>query len=154
MLKEQKAIYSAKEFKIHFEVQKRMILNLTRQIDKINVKMQGIIDQNTSLKNTSDLITSIKGIGLQTAVIIIAYTDTYNRFANWRKFASYCGIAPFPYQSGTSIKGKTKVSHLENKKLKSILNMCAISAIQHNPEMKRYYLKRVSQGKNKMSTIT
>jgi transposase len=152
-LKEQKAIYSTKEFKLQFEVQKQMIEELTIQIDKINSEMKSIIDQNTSLKNTYELITSIKGIGLQTAVIIIAYTDNFNRFKNWRKFASYCGIAPFPYQSGTSIKGKTKVSHLANKKLKSIINMCAISAIQHNPEMKRYYLKRVSQGKNKMSTI-
>lgn len=151
--KEQKAIYSVKEFKIQFEVQKQMIENLTLQIDKINSEMKSIIEQNINLKNTYELITSIKGIGLQTAVIIIAYTDNFNRFENWRKFASYCGIAPFPYQSGTSIKGKTKVSHLANKKLKSIINMCAISAIQHNPEMKRYYLKRVSQGKNKMSTI-
>ena len=47
----------------------------------------------------------------------------------------------------------TKVSHLANKKLKSILNMCAISAIQHSPEMKIYYENRVLQGKNKMSTI-
>ncbi len=90
---------------------------------------------------------------MQTAVIIIAYTNNFNRFKNWRRFASYCGIAPFPYQSDTSIKGKAKVSHLANKKLKSIINMCAISAIQHNPEIKHYYLKRVSQGKNKMSTI-
>lgn len=152
-LKEQKAIYSAKEFKIQFEVQKKMIENLTKQIDLLNSEMKSIIDKNSSLKKTYELITSIKGIGLQTAVIIIAYTDNFNRFENWRKFASYCGIAPFPYQSGTSIKGKTKVSHLANKKLKAIINMCAISAIQHNPEMKRYYLKRVEQGKNKMSTI-
>ena len=152
-LKEQKAIYNATDFKIQFEIQKQMINELTVQIDRINSEMKRIIDQNTSLKNTYELITSIKGIGLQTAVIIIAYTDNFNRFENWRKFASYSGIAPFPYQSGTSIKGKTKVSHLANKKLKSIINMCAISAIQHNPEMKRYYLKRVSQGKNKMSTI-
>lgn len=152
-LKEQKAIYSRKEFKLQFEIQEQMIRDLTVQIDKINSEMKYIIDQNASLKNTYELITSIKGIGLQTAVIIIAYTDNFNRFENWRKFASYCGIAPFPYQSGTSIKGKTKVSHLANKKLKSIINMCAISAIQHNPEMKRYYQKRVSEGKNKMSTI-
>lgn len=152
-LKEQKAIYSRKEFKLQFEIQKQMIRYLTVKIDKINSEMKCIIDQNTSLKNTYQLITSIKGIGLQTAVIIMAYTDNFNRFENWRKFASYCGIAPFPYQSGTSIKGKTKVSHLANKKLKSIITMCAISAIQHNPEMKRYYQKRVSEGKNRMSTV-
>ena len=84
---------------------------------------------------------------------MIAYTDNFSKFENWRKFASYCGIAPFPYQSGTSIKGRTKVSHLANKKLKAIINMCAIYAIQHKPEMKAYYQKRVEQGKNKMSTI-
>ena len=84
---------------------------------------------------------------------MIVFTDNFSKFENWRKFASYCGVAPFAYQSGTSIKRRTKVSHLANKKLKAIINMCAISAIQHNPEMKLYYQKRVEQGKSKMSTV-
>ena len=152
-LKEQKAIYTVKEYKINFEVQQKMIANLSKEIDKINTAMKSIIDQNTELKQTYQLVTSVKGIGMQTALTMIAYTDNFSKFENWRKFASYCGIAPFPYQSGTSIKGRTKVSHLANKKLKAIINMCAISAIQHNSEMKVYYQKRVEQGKNKMSTI-
>ena len=105
------------------------------------------------LKETYKLVTSVKGIGMQTAIMIIVFTDNFSKFENWRKFASYCGVAPFPYQSGTSIKGRTKVSHLANKKLKAIINMCAISAIQHNPEMKLYYHKRIEQGKSKMSTV-
>lgn len=115
--------------------------------------MKAIIDNNIELKKTYELVTSVKGIGTQTALTIIVFTDCFNKFDNWRKFASYCGIAPFPYQSGSSIKGKTKVSHLANKKLKAIINMCAISAIQHSPEMKIYYQKRVLEGKSKMSTI-
>jgi transposase len=152
-LKEQKSIYKTKEYKIIFEVQQKMITELTKQINKINVAMKFIIDDNTKLNETYKLVTSVKGIGMQTALMMIVFTDNFSKFENWRKFASYCGIAPFPYQSGTSIKGRTKVSHLANKKLKAIINMCAISAIQHNPEMKQYYKKRVLAGKNKMSTV-
>lgn len=152
-LKEQKRIYTVKEFRINFQVQQKMILDITKQIDKINGAMKTIIDEHVALRQTYELVTSIKGVGMQTALTVIAYTDNFKKFETWRKFASYCGIAPFPYQSGTSIKGKTKVSHLANKKLKAILNMCAITAIQHSPEMKSYYQKRVAQGKNKMSTV-
>jgi len=74
-------------------------------------------------------------------------------FDNWRKFASYSGTAPFPYRSGTSIKGRTKVSHLANKKIKTLLNMCARSAIVYNPEIKLYYQKRKDNGDNGMSVI-
>ena len=130
-----------------------MIANLSKQIDTINTAMQAIINDSNELKETYKLVTSVKGIGMQTAIMMIVFTDNFSKFENWRKFASYCGIAPFPYQSGTSIKGRTKVSHLANKKLKAIINMCAISAIQHNPEMKLYYQKRVLEGKSKMSTV-
>lgn len=152
-LKEQKKIYKVKDYKIIFEVQQRMISELTKQINKINAAMQAIIDENLKLKQTYKLITSVKGVGMQTAIMMIVFTDNFSKFENWRKFASYCGVAPFPYQSGTSVKGRTKVSHLANKKLKAIINMCAISAIQHNPEMRLYFEKRILEGKNKMSTV-
>ncbi|MCF6184397.1 MAG: IS110 family transposase, partial [Bacteroidales bacterium] len=55
--------------------------------------------------------------------------------------------------SGTSIRGKTKVSNLANKNIKSLLDSCAKSAIQYNMEMKQYYNKRVKEGKDKMKVI-
>jgi transposase len=152
-LKEQKAVYSKKDFKTIFEVQQKMIVILTKEIQKLETKMQQIIKVNETLSTNYNLTISVKGIGPQTAFTILIYTDNFTKFKTWRKFASYCGIAPFPYQSGSSIKGRTKVSHLANKKLKSILNMCAVSSIQHNPEMKLFYQRRIESGKNKMSTI-
>ena len=86
-------------------------------------------------------------------MFLITYTNAFTKFKDARKFASFCGIAPFPNSSGTSIRGTTKVSHLANKKIKSLLDLCAKSAIQYNPEMKVYYHKRIEKGKNKMSTI-
>ena len=68
-LKEQKAIYKTKEYKIIFEVQQKMIVDLSKQIDKINKAMQAIINDSIELKETYKLVTSVKGIGIQTALV-------------------------------------------------------------------------------------
>lgn len=152
-LKEQERVLVKNENKILFDLQEKTISFLSKQIDKVEKEMNDIIKKNTQLCQIYDLIMSIKGVGTQTALFMIAYTNAFTKFKNARKFASYCGIAPFPNSSGTSIRGKTKVSHLANKKVKSLLDLCAKSAIQFNPEMKKYYEKRIKIGKNKMSTI-
>lgn len=152
-LGEYKIFISRKDNEILFTVHEKMIKELTKQIEKLESNLDGIVRSNDKLKKQFDLIQSIKGVGPQTALFIIAFTDGFLRFDSWRKFASYCGIAPFPNSSGISIRGKTKVSHLANKKIKSLLDMCAKSAIQSNPEMKLFYKRRISLGKSKMSTI-
>jgi len=151
--KEQKMIYVNKDNLILLRTQEKMIHYLTKQIKVVEKEMRLIILSDNRLKEQFELITSIKGIGSQTALFIITYTHGFSKFSTSRQFASYCGIAPFPNSSGTSIIGKTKVSSLANKKIKSLLDLSAKSAIQHNYEMKKYYLKRLELGKNKMSTI-
>lgn len=152
-LKEQTRILVKKNNKVLFESQKKMIVYLTKQIQTIEKEINAIVNNNPFLQNIYELVTSVKGVGPQTALFIMVYSHGFTKFKNARKFASYCGIAPFPNSSGTSIRGKTKVSHLANKKIKSLLDLCAKVAIQHNQEMKIYYNKRIENGKNKMSTI-
>ena len=150
---EQKRVLPKKDNSTLFNVQEKTIKYLTKQITDIEKEIMKIIKSDDKLKEQYKLITSVKGVGRQTALFMIAYTHSFTKFKTWRKFASYCGIAPFPNSSGTSIRGKTRVSNLANKKIKSLLDLCAKSAIQYNPEMKVYYNKRVDEGKNKMSTI-
>jgi len=152
-LKEQKRVLVRKDNKTLLSTQKKMISYLKKQIEEIENEMMDVLRSNQSMLNNYKLITSINGVGSQTALFMIAYTANFTKFKNHRKFASYSGIAPFQNQSGTSIRGKTKVSNLANKKIKSLLDLCAKTSIQHNPEMRIYYEKRVAQGKNKMSTI-
>ena len=85
--------------------------------------------------------------------LFITVTNAFIFFKDWRKLACYCGVAPFRHQSGSSIKGKTKVSHIANKKMKSLLNMAALSAKKCDTEIKAYYERKVAEGKNKMSVI-
>lgn len=152
-LKEEKRVLKYKDNKLLLDTQEQMIGLLSNKIEKVEKEMHGIIKANQGLKQTYKLITSIKGVGEQTALHMIVYTQDFTRFESWRKFASYCGTAPFPNSSGTSIRGKTKVSHLANKKIKSLLDQCSKTALQHNPEIRQYYNRRLDQGKNKMSTI-
>jgi transposase len=136
-----------------FQIHDRMIHYLSKQIEQIDLKLNSAIQQDQGLNDIFKLITSIKGVGPQTAYYMIVRTHGFLLFGEWRKFASYAGTAPFPYQSGSSILGKTKVNQMANKKIKSLLHSCAMIAIIHNPEMKAYYHRRVDQGKSKMSTL-
>lgn len=151
-LSEARRAIGKKEDPTYYKVQEAMIKELTSQILQLDQQLRQLVENNPEFKKQFDLIVSIKSVGPQTALNMIAVTHAFRKFPNSRKFASYSGIAPFPYQSGTSIRGKTKVSHLANKKIKSLLGNITASAIQHNTEMKLYYQKRIAAGKNKIST--
>lgn len=149
---EAKRAIGKNEDPLYFKVQEDMIKCLDHQIDLLDKELLNVVQNHPELKTQFDLIVSITGVGTQTALYMIAVTHAFHKFPNARKFACYAGIAPFPYQSGISIRGKTKVSHLANKKMKSLLGNITGSAIQHNTEMRLYYQKRIAEGKNKMST--
>ena len=70
-----------------------------------------------------------------------------------RKLACYCGVAPFEHSSGSSVRGKTKVHYMANKKLKCNLHMASLSAIKLDQDLKKYYERKVAEGKNKMSVL-
>jgi transposase len=130
------------------------VINKLKQVLKsIEEKMLAIIKSESTLYQQYKLITSIQGIGKQTAMYLIIATKGFETFDNWRQLACYAGVAPFPNQSGTSIRGRNKVHPFADKKLKTLLNMCAISAIQHNKELKTYYERKVAEGKVKMLVV-
>ena len=130
-----------------------ILRNLKTNLKKIEARLSAIIKENSSLEKNYELITSIPGIGKQTAVYLLIVTKDFTAFTNARQLACYAGVAPFPYQSGSSINGRTKVNNLADKKLKSLLNMCALSANKYDYEMKRYFEKKVNEGKNKMLVL-
>lgn len=148
-----KSFLTKKDNTTYFQVHQQMIKFLSKKISMVEEKLLEIVSLDENLKKIYDLIVSINGVGMQTALFMIVYTNGFTLFENSRKFASYAGIAPFPYQSGISIKGKTKVHDFANKKFKSLLSNCAMNAIVNNPEIRIYYKRRIEMGKNKMSTI-
>ena len=129
------SVLKNKDHKVLFDVQNSMVETLSRKIRKLEDQMMAVVNAEKELRELFGLVTSVKGVGPITALLVIVHTNRFTKFVTWRKFASYCGVVPFPYQSGTSIRRRSKVSHFANKELKGILNMCATAAIQYNPEM-------------------
>ena len=132
---------------------KKSINAIDADLKKIEAKIMEYLKEDSSLHHIFTLITSVVGIGFVTAVNLIIHTQGFTVMCDCRKLACYCGVAPFPYQSGISIKGKTKVSHMANKKLKTNLHLAALTAIRYDPEIKTYYERKVAEGKAKMSVI-
>jgi transposase len=66
--------------------------------------------------------------------------------------ACYAGVVPFLNESGTVVK-RARISKMASLKLKSLLHLAAMSAIRMTSELKDYYIRKVSEGKNKMTVL-
>jgi transposase len=124
-----------------------------KQIACIEKQMINLVLSIPEYEVNYNLLLGIKGFGFVVAMQIIIHTHNFSRFDNWRQFSAYCGLVPYPYQSGTSIYRRPKTHSICDKQLKSLLSMSAISALQHDPELKLYYKRRLNEGKEKMLVI-
>lgn len=126
---------------------KKRIKSITRDINQIEKEIEDAILNNQDLKKNYLLIKSVVGIGLVNSVLFIVFTNNFKSINNARKYACYSGIAPFEHSSGTSIRGKTRVSKLANNRIKVNLTNGARSAIINDPEIKLYYERKTAEGK-------
>ena len=134
-------------------VHEHLIDELTVQIDKVDQRIEDLIATSEQWHTNYRLIQTVRGIGPVLAKYMIIYSLNFTRLDNPKSFACYAGIAPFEYSPGTSVKGRTRLHPFANKRLKSLMNMAAMSAIQQKGEYKIYFQRRTEEGKNKMSTL-
>lgn len=130
-----------------------LVAALSDHIRQVERKIKSLIQEHPLCSQTNGLLTSIPGVGPVIAATMIAETQNFCSFTNARKFACFAGIAPFEHTSGSSIRGKTRISGLGNRRIKTLLSSAASIAIVHNPELKAYYQRRLQQKKNKRSTL-
>lgn len=131
----------------------RTVKALKKSIIEIESQMNEVIKENPDLKKQYDLACSVPGVGPLTATYLLIVTKSFTAFSDWRKLACYSGIAPFEYSSGSSIKGRTRVNSLADKKMKSMLNMCALNGKKCDAELGLYYKRKTEEGKNPMSVM-
>lgn len=129
------------------------IKHLDITINKLEGEIEQLIQGDEQVAGNYRLLLSIKGVGPVLACAMIMKTENFTRFENARKFACFCGVAPFEHSSGSSIRGKTRVSHLADKGMKTLLDMAAQTAVQHDPELRQYYQSRLQKGKSKRNSI-
>jgi len=142
-----------KQIKLEETLCKTSISSLKKDLEKVNKQLHAIIVQDSELNRLFNIITSVDAIGVVTAVEIIITTNEFKGIKEAKKYACYSGVAPFEHSSGSSVRGKNRVSHMANKHIKQLLHLCALTAIQKPGEIQEYYLRKVKEGKNKMLII-
>jgi transposase len=125
---------------------------LDKSLLKIESELQSNLEKNQEIKTNMDLLKSIPGIGKQTALQFIIHTNNFRDFTSAKHLACYSGVVPFANESGTIVK-KHRVSKMANMKLKTLLHLAAMAAVRTKTELKQYYIRKVMDGKNKMSVI-
>lgn len=122
-------------------------------LQKVERQISEQIKADERLARLNALITSVPGVGDKTALQIIIRTNEFKTISDPKKFACYAGVVPFKKESGVSTS-RAKISGLANKKLKSLLHMCAFRAIRVDSEIAGYYERKTQVDKKaKMSVI-
>jgi transposase len=139
--------------KLSEKLQKSTLKSVNLDLQKIEEQLDSIVSQDPNLSNLYSLSSSVIGVGKVTALYLICFTNEFSMYTSPRQLACYAGVVPFEHTSGKSVRSKPKVHHMANKKLKTLLTMCAMTSILSDPELKEYYNRRVAEGKNKWLVI-
>ena len=129
------------------------IAYLNGQIEKTRRQIKDHIDQNPDLKQQAQLLESIPGIGATTAALLLAELGDISHFDNARQVAAFAGLVPRIRESGTSVRGRSRLSKMGSSRLRKSLYFPAITALRFNPLIKAFGLRLSAQGKSKMLIV-
>ena len=145
--------HDIKELRSLYQFRNRIVKDrvaLSNQIasNSLEQEMIKLMRSSAELSENYKILTSFKGVGPITAAVLIIYTSNFKKFDDPRKFACFCGIAPFGRQSGTSINTKPHVSRFAHINVKAVIVQACKSAIISNPVIKEYALRLKKKGKH------
>ncbi|WP_458627094.1 IS110 family RNA-guided transposase [Winogradskyella sp. PC D3.3] len=130
---------------------KRDLKHLDNEIKGIELRLLELVKQDQQHQLT--LLNSIPGIGIKTALFLIVVTDGFKKFESASQLCSYVGITPTIRESGSSVRGRSRISKVGNKKLRNMLFLCAFSACKHNKACREIYERIVAKGKRKKQAL-
>ena len=154
-LTDQKRFMSEEDYAKKSRRLRRQIKELEASIAEIEREIEELIKNDDMLARQHELLLSVDGIGEQTAVKMIVETNAFRDFDNGRQFCCHAGVAPFKYDSGTSVRSRNRISNRADKSIKALLHMAALSVAtrKKDGELHEYYERKVAEGKNKMSVL-
>ncbi len=126
---------------------KRDLRHLNKEVMGLEERLLELVKQDQQHQLT--LLKSIPGMGTKTALFLIVVTDGFKKFEKASQLCSYVGITPTIRESGSSVRGRSKISKVGNKKLRNLLFLCAFSACKHNKACREVYERIVAKGKSK-----
>lgn len=132
---------------------KALIKFLNKQEQEIKLEISQHLKENKAIKAKVDQLCTIPGMGELTAVIILAETRGFELIRNKKQLTSYAGMDIIEKQSGTSVKGKPKLSKKGNRHIRKSLHLPSLAAVRHNPAHTEIYTRLVQKHGVKMKAL-
>ena len=126
---------------------KRQLRNLTKESKSLETELLKLIKESESLMFTR--IKTIPGIGDKTAILLMLTTNCFKDFESYKQVSSYLGLAPNERSSGSSIRGRSRISKTGDGLVRNHLFMCSFTACIHNAQCKALFDRIVAKGKSK-----
>lgn len=126
---------------------KDLITQIDKQISKCKLEIEKLIATDEYLSRKVEQILSIKGVGLLTIATILAETTCFERFRSVKQLTSFAGYDIVQNESGTSVKGQTRISKKGNRYIRNAMYFPGMVACRYNPIMKETY-NRINQKKS------
>ncbi len=133
---------------------KAVVQSLKRSLKQVKKEMKTLEDKLLILVKQvhQDMLTRLKtipGIGAKTSLMLVVLTDGFERFTSGSELCSYAGLTPVIRKSGSSVKGRPRISKIGNQKLRNLLFMCIFNACKYNKACREIYERLVAKGKSK-----
>ncbi len=125
----------------------KVIRALDAQIKALEVEIRKHLRAHEALAEQADRMDSVVGVGLLTAVTVMAELGDLRRFARSRQLTAFAGMSPRRKESGTSVRGKPRLCKQGSTRVRAALYLAASAAVRFNPDMKAFYDRLLAQGK-------
>ena len=131
------------------KTQRSIERSLATQLKKIETAISNLCAQEATLAQKVALLCTIPGVADQSAVKLLAYGQEWLTKRSAKALTAHAGLAPHHHQSGSSVKGKSRIDKRGNPKLRKTLYMPALVAVHHNPVLMKFYKRLLNNGKPK-----
>ena len=146
--------YMARQLRTEFDrIDKRQIKLEDQLVAHVDALILAEIRTDPQTERQYDLLRTIPGVGPQLAAYLVACTDGFARFNTPRQLSCHAGVAPFERSSGSSVRGRTQVSHQADKSLKTLLHMSALVSVREPGELRQYFERKRAEGKKPILVV-
>jgi transposase len=119
---------------------------LEEQIQALETELVGLLEQHYARE--MPLLCSIPGIGRKTAAMLLLFAKGFTQVETYRQLTAKAGLCPREYSSGTSVRGRSRITRMGGGLIRSKLFMCSFSAKKANAACKALYDRLMAKGKN------
>ena len=126
-----------------------ILKELKKQIAEIDEELEQLIRKNPGISNMKNQLMSLPGYGLLLSSSLIAMTGAFREITSYKTLAAFIGICPYQHQSGSSVYRPPHIRPFGPSYARKLLMLAARSVVTHNADFKKYYLRKLAEGKAK-----